>query len=70
MDSSTDRRQSGSIDERFLHIDAITLWRVRGAPYALTCRDEMGYEAAVSDRAASHDAPAASSFLYLISARG
>jgi hypothetical protein len=32
--------------------------------------DEMGYEAAVPERAASHDAPAASSFLYLMSARG
>jgi hypothetical protein len=30
----------------------------------------MGYEAAVPDKAASHEAPAASSFLYLISARG
>ena len=29
-----------------------------------------GYEAAVPERAASHDAPAASSFLYLISASG
>ena len=39
-------------------------------PYDLTGRDEIGYEAAVPDRTASHEAPAASSFLYLISARG
>jgi RNA polymerase sigma factor (sigma-70 family) len=31
---------------------------------------EMGYEAAVPERAAFHDAPAAISFLYLITARG
>ena len=31
---------------------------------------DMGYETAASDRAASHVAPPASSFLYLISARG
>jgi serine/threonine protein kinase len=31
---------------------------------------ERGYEAAVPDRAASHRAPRASSFLYVISARG
>ena len=33
-------------------------------------RDEMGYDAAVPERAVFHDAPAASSFLYLISACG
>jgi hypothetical protein len=33
-------------------------------------RDEIGYEAAVPDRAVSHRAPSAISFLYLISARG
>jgi hypothetical protein len=33
-------------------------------------RCAMAYEAALSDRAASHGAPPASSFLYLISARG
>ena len=45
-------------------------WRARKVPYALAGRDETGYEAAVPDRTASHEAPAASSFLYLISARG
>jgi len=33
-------------------------------------RDEMGYEAAVPDKAASHRAPPAISFLYFISASG
>ena len=45
-------------------------WRARKVPYALAGRDETGYEAAVPDRTASHEAPAASSFLYLISASG
>jgi hypothetical protein len=44
--------------------------RARNVPYALAGREEMGYEAAVPNRAASHEARAASSFLYLISARG
>ena len=34
------------------------------------CGTLRGYEAAVPDRAASHETPAASSFLYLISASG
>ena len=37
--------------------------------HSIELADTMGYDA-VPDRAASHEAPAASSFLYLISARG
>ena len=41
-----------------------------GTPHAPGNADEMRYEAAGPERAALHDSPAASSFLYLISARG
>src|ERR1700694_1151752 len=44
--------------------------RARTVQEAVAGRDEMGYEAAVPDRAASHRAPPAISFLNLISARG
>ena len=41
-----------------------------GTPHTLWQADEMGYEAAGPEKAAFHDSPAASSLLYLISARG
>jgi hypothetical protein len=53
-----------------LCVDATPTGEHRQSKTSWPGHDEIGYEAAVPDRAASHRAPPAISFLYLISARG